>query len=87
MSKRIKELFLFDILIAVLKIEEHAKRYKNAYELKLAYHDWDFIIRQFEIIGESTNKLIKYSYFSDDKREIVDFRNVLIHEYFGIDHE
>lgn len=85
MSKRDKELFLFDILIAILKIEDYVKNFSEAQSLKFDYKTWDAVIREFEIIGEATNYLIKLNHFSNEKREIVDFRNILIHKYFGID--
>lgn len=85
MSKRDKELFLFDILIAILKIEDYVENFSEAQSLKFDYKTWDAVIREFEIIGEATNYQIKLNHFSNEKREIVDFRNILIHEYFGID--
>jgi len=85
MSKRDIELFLLDILVAILKIKHYTKDFRDARSLKYDFKSWDAVIREFEIIGEATNNLIKYDYFSNDKREIVDFRNILIHEYFGID--
>ncbi len=84
---RIKELFLFDILVAIAKIEETCKDFTNADALKHHYMAWDSVIREFEIIGEATKNLIGSSLFDTNKRAIVDFRNVLIHEYFGIDEE
>lgn len=48
---------------------------------------WDSVIRQFEIIGEATKHLIQTKILSDKHRVIVDFRNLLIHHYFGIDPE
>jgi len=87
MSKRIKELFLFDILIAIEKIKNYSAKFQNGLELKHDCKSWDAVIREFEIIGEATNNLIKIGYFSNNKREIVNFRNVLIHEYFGIDED
>lgn len=87
MSKRVGELFLFDIAIAILKIQCYTKDIKNAQDLKHNFKTWDAVIREFQIIGEATNQLIKLDIFSKDKREIVDFRNILIHEYFGIDEE
>ncbi|BCD62064.1 hypothetical protein NitYY0826_C0933 [Nitratiruptor sp. YY08-26] len=85
MSKRNSGLLLFDIYVAILKIQKHANKFSKPQELLHSYVDWDVVIREFEIIGEATNALIKYSYFDESKRVIVDFRNVLIHEYFGID--
>jgi uncharacterized protein with HEPN domain len=45
-------------------------------------------IRELEIIGEATGKIsqeTKEKYPNIDYRTIKDFRNVLAHEYFGID--
>lgn len=55
--------------------------------MKYDFKSWDAVVREFEIIGEATNNLIKLQYFTNEKREIVDFRNILIHEYFGIDED
>ena len=87
MSKRFWELFLFDILVAILKIKEVAKNFRNAEELKRDFVAWDSVIREFEIIGEATGKLIKAGILPKEYQEIVDFRNLLIHHYFGIDAE
>jgi len=87
MSKRAAELFLFDILIAVLKIEETVKRFDDASALKYDYLAWDSIVREFEIIGEATNKLIKEELLGKEQQIVVDLRNLLIHHYFGIDED
>lgn len=84
---RVKELFLIDIIVAICKIEETTKNFQNANELKFNYMAWDSVIREFEIIGEATKNLIESNLLDNTKREIVNFRNVLIHEYFGIDEE
>jgi uncharacterized protein with HEPN domain len=45
-------------------------------------------VKQLEIIGEAANHLtphFKKLYSEIQWREIVDLRNLLIHEYFGID--
>ena len=47
----------------------------------------DTVIREFEIIGEATNRLIKSNVLDENSRVVVDFRNLLIHHYFGIDAE
>ena len=89
MSDREKELFLFDILIAIEKIRDIAKDYTNADDLMFNYRDWDSIIREFEIIGEAMRNCIDFGIFENDKnkRKVIDFRNILIHKYFGIDPE
>ena len=45
-------------------------------------------IKQLEIIGEAANHLskqLKEKYSNIEWREIVGLRNILIHEYFGVD--
>jgi len=86
---RIKELFLFDIIVAIAKIKYVASKFKNAEDLKYDFLHWDSIIREFEIVGEAMNYCIKFNLFENerDKRRVVDFRNILIHKYFGIDAE
>jgi len=48
------------------------------------------VIREFEIIGEAVAKIpenIKQKYQNVEWQDIKDFRNLLIHEYFGVDLE
>jgi uncharacterized protein with HEPN domain len=87
MSKRDPYLFLFDIYVAILKIEKVSSSYQNAQKLKHDFMAWDSIVREFEIIGEATRHLIDADIFTAEYRAIVDFRNVLIHAYFGIDED
>lgn len=85
MSKRVYELFLFDIYVAILKIDYVTKNFKDAQSLKFDFIAWDSVIREFEIIGEAANILIKNDYLSSETQIVVDFRNLLIHHYFGVD--
>ena len=48
------------------------------------------VIREFEIIGEAVGKIperLRRPYSHIEWQDIKDFRNLLIHEYFGIDLE
>jgi uncharacterized protein with HEPN domain len=48
------------------------------------------VIREFEIIGEAVGKLpneLKQEWSAVEWHDIKDFRNLLIHEYFGVDLE
>lgn len=81
------EYFLFDILISILKIEEYIKDFNDPEELKYDPKSWDATIRELEVIGEATKHLIHHNIFDDSKREIVDFRNLITHHYFGIDED
>ncbi len=85
MSKRQIELFVFDIFIAILKIEQTSAKFNNPQDLVYSYTDWDSVIREFEIIGEASKYLLKENILQKEHRAVVDFRNVIIHEYFGID--
>ena len=87
MSERVGEIFLFDIFVAISKIEVVSERFDSADALVHDFANWDSIIREFEIIGEATNICIKNSLIDKEYRIIVDFRNKIIHHYFGIDHE
>ena len=88
-GKRDYILFLEDILKAIKKIE----RYTAGLTFEgLSKNDMaaDAILRNFEIIGEAANNVPermrrKYPYV--EWKEAIGFRNVLIHDYFGIDLE
>ncbi|KIM09160.1 MAG: hypothetical protein KU28_00520 [Sulfurovum sp. PC08-66] len=84
---RVIELFLFDVLVAICKIEKTISDFDNSNDLKHNYLAWDSVIREFEIIGEAAKHLLDADILEKDKREIVNFRNVLVHEYFGIDED
>jgi len=50
----------------------------------------DAVVRNFQIIGEASKNIpdrIKSKYHNVERRKIQNFRNVLIHDYFGIDYE
>ncbi len=87
MSERLIELFLFDVFIAITKIEHTVSNFENPDELKHHYLSWDSVIREFEIIGEASKHLLKSDLLENEYRSVVDFRNVLVHAYFGIDEE
>jgi len=48
------------------------------------------VVREFEIIGEAVGKLpddLKRKHPEVEWQDMKDFRNLLVHEYFGIDFE
>ena len=85
MSKRVIEMFLFDIYIEIQKIKHIAKAFDNVQSLLHDFRAWDSIIREFEIIGEASNHLLKNNLLDQRYRQVVNFRNKIIHEYFGIE--
>ena len=77
---------LLDIQEAIDNINKYAVRGKDAFEEDELVQNW--IIRHLQILGEATAKI------SDDFKEqhpdipwhkIIGMRNILIHDYFGID--
>jgi len=85
MYKRGIEFFILDSYISILKIEEYSKDKSDSQDLLYDCKSWDAVMREFSILGEAIKILIEQKLFSEDKRKIVDFRNLVIHHYFGID--
>jgi len=79
--------YIVDILIAIDKIKRYTKSITNSDELLHNKLIWDATIRDLIIIGEAVNILLKNNFISDEYRKIVDFRNIIVHGYFGIDKE
>jgi uncharacterized protein with HEPN domain len=91
MSKKGRDyiLFLEDILNAIEKIE----RYVNALDYQTFRRNdmvVDAVVRNFEIIGEAVRNVpeeIKKKHPVVEWKEVAGFRNILIHDYFGVDLE
>ena len=89
MSKRDYRLYLEDIIDSSEAIIEYVGR--------LTFDDfindrktYSAVIREFEIIGEAVGKLpekVRSLRSGVEWQDIKDFRNLLIHEYFGVDLE
>jgi uncharacterized protein with HEPN domain len=82
-------LFIEDILTCIEKIERYTH---NVSFEEFCGNDMavDAVIRNFEIIGEAVKKIpeeIKNKYANVEWKEAAGFRDVLIHDYFGIDIE
>lgn len=84
MSRSI-EFYLVDIFIAADKVKRYTNSFENAQMLMHSELEWDAVIRELEIIGEATKKLLRYNFIEDEYQTIVDFRNHIVHGYFGID--
>jgi uncharacterized protein with HEPN domain len=81
--------FIEDLVNAVNKIERYTKNlhYEEFTDNEMAV---DAVIRNFEVIGEAVNNIpdeVKKKYPDVEWSEAVGFRNVLIHNYFGLDLE
>lgn len=89
MSKRKYILYVEDISDSIDAIFDYIKEYSFD-DFSQDRKTYSAVIRELEIIGEAVNKLpsnIKDSYQNIEWRNIKDFRNLLIHEYFGVDLE
>jgi len=86
-SVRSDELYILDILESVDAIEKYIEShtYETFIENRMVYAA---TIRELEIIGEAAGRVsqsLKDKYPNIDYRTVKDFRNVLAHEYFGVD--
>jgi len=85
------ELFIVDVFVALEKIKEYTIDFNDADAFLHSTLHWDAVIRQLEILGEALNHLLVDEKFSMHApkyfRKIVNFRNVIVHEYFGIDED
>lgn len=88
MSKRNDKLLLLDILDSVNKIFSYTKNL----DFKSFSKDnktVDAVVRNFEIIGEASKHLSKKlrNQFEIPWERIAGLRNVIVHEYFGVDNK
>lgn len=82
------DLLCFNILESVNKILQISNQIISIDELKKNYIPYDAIMMNFIIIGEMAGKLseeFKDKHFSIDWYKIQGFRNIIAHDYFGID--
>lgn len=82
------ELTLSSIIESIDKIENYTKKFETSDDF---YHDeksFDATMMQFVIIGELISKLdesFKKEHSNIPWQKIKDFRNIVAHNYFGID--
>ena len=86
MSKRDKQLYINDILDSIEAIKDFTKD-MNFEEFSNDRKTYSATIREYIVIGEAISSLIM---ILEDKfpeypwRDIKDFRNFIVHEYFGV---
>lgn len=88
MSKRSDKLLLEDIMEAIDNINLYTTDFSQEQFLS-DQKTKDAVVRNFEIIGEAANKLsedFSKKNLSIDWKGVIGLRNVLIHDYFGIDY-
>ena len=82
-------LYLEDMLLSMTRIKEYIKDvdFKN---FKLNNMVVDAVIRNFEVIGEASKNIpadIKEKYPEIPWKKMYGLRNLISHEYFGVDYE
>jgi len=88
MSKREPLFLVADILEAAKKIQKFTKG-MNYDKFVNDEKTVDAVIRNFEIIGEASNRLPEVFRTQNSEIEwtrIIGFRNRVIHDYIGVDH-
>lgn len=89
MSKRDNQLLLLDMKESAKKI----LKYTEGMSVEDFLNDEktiDAVVRNFEIIGEASNRIddeFKIENPQIEWRKLKGFRNRIVHDYFGIDHE
>jgi len=79
---------LLDILEAIDRIEKYAAQGKKAFEGDELIQNW--MVHHLQIIGEAAARLstgFRSQNATVQWSEIIGMRNVLVHEYFGVDTE
>ena len=79
--------YLVDIFIAADKIKRYTQSFSDAKSFLYSEIEWDATVRELEIIGEATKHLLQDEMIDPRHRIIVDFRNHIVHAYFGIDEQ
>ncbi|MCZ7358024.1 MAG: DUF86 domain-containing protein [Candidatus Methanoperedens sp.] len=77
---------LLDILEAIERIEKYANRGRDAFEHDELIQTW--IVHHLQIIGEAARALpdnFRDKYPDIPWSKIIGMRNILVHNYFGID--
>jgi len=89
LTDRNYKIYLEDILTSMSRIFEYIGE-KDFKEFKQNYMIVDAVVRNFEIIGEASKNIpenIKEKYSEIPWKKMYGLRNLISHEYFGIDYE
>ncbi|MGE5458475.1 MAG: DUF86 domain-containing protein [Methanococcaceae archaeon] len=86
-----KETYCLETIIeAIDRINEYTSEYNSADEFNNDYRNFDATMMNFVVIGEMVEKLsedFKKKYNHIEWIKLKGFRNIVAHDYFGIDAE
>ena len=78
------------LIESIDKIEIYSQEFNNPEDFYYDQKSFDATMMQFVVIGEIISRLddnIKSNYSNIPWQKIKDFRNIIAHDYFGIDAE
>jgi len=87
--KKDPKIFIEHILESIARIEEYTKA-KTKKEFLKSRQTQDAVIRRIEVIGEAVKNIpeeTKQKHPNIPWRKIAGMRDILVHEYFGVDLE
>jgi len=87
-EKRSVQLFIQDVFDAIDKINGYVSDMTNGKELKSDKKIYDAVLMNFIIIGEAVKNIyeeVRENYPKVEWRKIMAMRNLLAHEYWGVD--
>jgi len=88
MSKRDLRLYFDDILESIEAIEDYLTHINSFEDFARDRKTYSATIREYIVIGEAVGRLMEVledRHPDYDWRMIKDFRNFIVHEYFGVD--
>ena len=90
MSSRSPKLYIEDVLQSCREILDFTRELQNADDLGKDRRTFLAVVRSLEVVGEAARQMprgFKSNHPEIPWREVAGLRNVIAHEYFGLDNE